>query len=1221
VVGWNLSQGTRPSVTVRIRIRFDIAFSSRFAPRPIAMPSDPVEQNLLFALVAVKMGLVDGEGLIAALNAWSGAKPRPIGRVLVEHAALPEARLPLVEATYRGLLEVADNDPRLGLASLQRDAGAIEVDLGRVADAEVRSALMRIGVPTPRADANLLATVFDGRDCRTDPRVHTANLCATQFAPELSPPGAQAEAGSDARSPRMATAVMDQEATPVVTQDHAATQPGPNAATSDGPSPAPVPAATLDALATRIEEDPGMAPTAYHTPAGEADRDVHAPPAAETRAPIRYRALKLHAKGGLGEVFEALDEELGRKVALKEIQNRHAGRADSRSRFLIEAEVTGGLEHPGIVPVYGLGKHPDGRPYYAMRFIRGKTLKEAIETHHTTAKSSRDPAERSLSLRALLNQLIDVCNAMAYAHQRGILHRDIKPANIMLGGFGETLVVDWGLAKPVDQPETLIDRSLEPLRPLSAGQSGTGTLYGATVGTPQFMSPEQAEGDLDRLGPASDVYSIGATLYCILIGKPPFQDSHIPQLLEKVRRGKFRRPREVDPQVPPPLEAICLKAMAMEPEDRYAAATQMADDLEHWLADEPVSVYRDPWTARLARWARRHKTLVTTSAALVLAALLALSVGTVLIKREQARTEANFRLARDAVDQMLTRLGEVELADVPQMEVVRRTMLAKALDFYRTFLAQRGDDPSIRRETGRANLRLGDIEEMLGDYPAAESAYGRSTALLEALAAEHPGDADVRHDLADARHRQGVLLKKSNRFAEAERSLSAARRLRAQLVAEHPGDPDAARDETDSVYQLGTVMARLGRVKAVSAAYAAAVDAERKLAAEHPERPDYTRKLGRYLNNRGILLRGTSADPREAEASFREALGFQQPLAERSPTVAGLQWELARTTGNLAASLERTQGMARAVPVYREALARIRRLADDYPSVPDYQNELAVVSFNLGLALTQLATAEKGAGEDQAIVDQTAKEAEGCLEESIAIYRQLVQPERFPERPDFRQRLAQAACRRGILLFNSGRPERAEALFLESMRTLEDLVRRYPQVPEYQSDLGVAYQNLAITQIDARPDDARRSFERALTHQRTALRIDPRNPYFVQYVLQVYLGLKDAFEALRDHAAAAAAAEDVVRLLPEDALATYRSALLLDLSATLVESARALPEARRKELAGARAELALKRLRKAVNDGARLSPADPFEAIRQHDPEALERLRKTAQANANPAVG
>src|SRR5262249_14957290 len=152
---------------------------------------------------------------------------------------------------------------------------------------------------------------------------------------------------------------------------------------------------------------------------------------------------------GLGEVFVALDEELRREVALKEIRPQHADREDSRARFLFEAEVTGQLEHPGVVPVYGLGCHPDGRPYYAMRFIKGHSLKEAIKCFHQWPSGRREDGPRTLELRQLLRRFVDVCNAVAYAHSRGVLHRDLKPDNIMLGAYGETLVVDWGLATVV----------------------------------------------------------------------------------------------------------------------------------------------------------------------------------------------------------------------------------------------------------------------------------------------------------------------------------------------------------------------------------------------------------------------------------------------------------------------------------------------------------------------------------------------------------------------------------------------------------------------------------------------------------------------------------------------------------------------------------------------------------------------------------------------------
>jgi serine/threonine-protein kinase len=171
-----------------------------------------------------------------------------------------------------------------------------------------------------------------------------------------------------------------------------------------------------------------------------------------TSAGVRFRILRPHAQGGLGQVLVALDEELHREVALKEIKDRHANHAESRDRFVREAEITGGLEHPGIVPVYGLGHYPDGRPFYAMRFIQGESLQEAIRRFHAADRPDRDGTERALELRQLLGRFVDVCHAIAYAHSRGVIHRDLKPANVMLGQFGETLVVDWGLAKATGRP-------------------------------------------------------------------------------------------------------------------------------------------------------------------------------------------------------------------------------------------------------------------------------------------------------------------------------------------------------------------------------------------------------------------------------------------------------------------------------------------------------------------------------------------------------------------------------------------------------------------------------------------------------------------------------------------------------------------------------------------------------------------------------------------------
>jgi tRNA A-37 threonylcarbamoyl transferase component Bud32 len=260
----------------------------------------------------------------------------------------------------------------------------------------------------------------------------------------------------------------------------------------------------------------------------------------------RFRILRPHARGGLGEVYLARDDELGREVALKEIQARHADSPENRTRFVREAEITGGLEHPGIVPVYGLGRHEDGRPFYAMRFIRGNSLKDAVDGLEKDEGARRDAGLREVALRKLVRRIYDVCNALEYAHSRGVVHRDLKPGNIMLGNYGETLVVDWGLAKAGAASPTSTAASEAPLQPASAYDDAA-TRTGDAIGTPAYMAPEQAAGRLDLLGPRSDVYGLGATLYCVLTGRPPFIDREIHLLLDKVQRGDFARSRRYSP--------------------------------------------------------------------------------------------------------------------------------------------------------------------------------------------------------------------------------------------------------------------------------------------------------------------------------------------------------------------------------------------------------------------------------------------------------------------------------------------------------------------------------------------------------------------------------------------------------------------------------------------------------------------------------------------------
>ena len=360
----------------------------------------------------------------------------------------------------------------------------------------------------------------------------------------------------------------------------------------------------VDALRHRIDALKAMAPLIGPTvPRPDADGGAAAPvpppPRQSATCVAEYREFRFHAEGGLGEVFMAHGEDLNRDVALKFIKTQRVHDPDCQRRFFQEAEITGRLEHPGIVPVYSLGHDGDGSPCYAMRFIRGRTLEDAIQEFH--GAGGPGPAGRPHQLRGLIKRLVAVCNTIAYAHSRGVLHRDLKPKNIMLDKYDETLVVDWGLARPFGRSEA--DRALgeETLTP-SSGSSGSGSPTAGVVGTPAYMSPEQADGRWDLVGPPSDVYSLGATLYVLLTGRAPFEGRHVGEVLDRVRRGEFPPPRQVRPWVPGSLDAVCRKSMALKIEDRYPTALALAEDLEHWLADEPVTAYRDPLGVRLARW-------------------------------------------------------------------------------------------------------------------------------------------------------------------------------------------------------------------------------------------------------------------------------------------------------------------------------------------------------------------------------------------------------------------------------------------------------------------------------------------------------------------------------------------------------------------------------------------------------------------------------------------
>ncbi len=546
---------------------------------------------------------------------------------------------------------------------------------------------------------------------------------------------------------------------------------------------------------------------------GDADRTTSYSVGAATSDGQRFRVLRPHARGGLGAVFVALDTELHREVALKQILDHHADDMVSRQRFLLEAEVTGGLEHPGIVPVYGLGNDGDGRPYYAMRFIKGDSLKEAIGRFHTDESLKNQPGRRSLELRKLLRRFTDVCNAIEYAHSRGVLHRDIKPGNIIVGKHGETLVVDSGLAKARGRADVAESTDERPLLPSSASGSAE-TLPGSALGTPAYMSPEQAAGELDRLGPRSDVYGLGATLYCLLTGKSPFENDDIGELLRQVRKGEFPSPRVLDPAIDRALEAICLKAMATKPEDRYGSCRALADDIDRWMADEPVTAWTEPWTRTLLRWLTRHRVGMTAAAMAGLVALVGLAAvaatqahgrAALEIKNREladanAKVRARYDVAVDAIKTYYTGVGEDFLLKEEKFKDLRNRLLTSAADYYGKLGAMLGKEKDLvsRRALAASNFELADLTEKIGRKDDALVAHRAVLAAREAMAAEPGTDAAAKVEVGQSLTAIATLLTSIEQTDEALATYRRSESLLAGLAESEPSARAAAGGAAES---------------------------------------------------------------------------------------------------------------------------------------------------------------------------------------------------------------------------------------------------------------------------------------------------------------------------------------------------------------------------------------------------------------------------------------
>jgi serine/threonine-protein kinase len=711
----------------------------------------------------------------------------------------------------------------------------------------------------------------------------------------------------------------------------------------------------------------------------------------------RFQLIRRHARGGIGEVWVARDSELQRDVALKEIQPQYAEREDHRARFVLEAEITGNLEHPGIVPVYSLGRNAEGRPYYAMRFIRGESFSVAIRRFHAemreaaSARGKRSRPMWGIEFRQLLRRFLDVCDAMDYAHSRGVLHRDLKPANIMLGRYGETLVVDWGLAKVIGKPDVVAEHADGDFEPTFAGASVTATgetQPGTTIGTPSYMSPEQAKGAIDQLGPTSDVYSLGATLYEVLTGRIAYPGETIKEVIDKVLKGNFPPPRAVERSIPAPLEAICLKAMASESQERYPSVRALAQDLEHWMADEPVTAYPERRLERLGRWLRQHRTWAAAAVAALVGVTLVATAAAMIIEGARQRealvrkeAEDNFSMAQSAVEKYLTSVSENTLLaqqDSVDIRSLRQELLNTALTYYKTFAKQRGNDPRLRQQLANAYFRVGEVTKEIGSPSEAIEAFHSAETIWQSLAAAHPEDDELESHVAECQLAIGKQMDELGDLKGAMTTLAQSRATLERLVAKHPEVAAYQSSLADCYSKIAHDQGKLEVGDHGLASLERAKAIQQKLIARYPSEIKYRKRLAEMINILGYV-HFKRLEYAAALGCFEGVREICQPLLDQTtagPKPLGLLDPLVLSYYNIAMIHVENKHYEKALPALEKSLESRSALAAAHPSVTKFQEKL-------GTSYSEAADIQHKAG-------QNAK-AISSIQKSIEILEKLVQ--------------------------------------------------------------------------------------------------------------------------------------------------------------------------------------------------------------------------------------
>ncbi len=766
-----------------------------------------------------------------------------------------------------------------------------------------------------------------------------------------------------------------------------------------------------------------------------------------------YELLGELGRGAMGVVYKARQVGLKRIVALKMILS--GGRASQAElhRFRTEAEAVARLQHPYIVQVFEIGEH-QGLPFFSLEFVEGGCLADKI-------------AENPMPLREAAELVRKLAEGMACAHENGIIHRDLKPANVLLTREGDPKITDFGLAKKLEE------------------DSGA-TRVGAIMGTPSYMAPEQAEGRNDLIGPHSDIYALGAILYDLITGRPPFRGATLLETLTQVRTAEPVSPARLHPKMPHDLETITLKCLQKEPKKRYHTARDLVEDLRRFLAGEPILARPVSPLERSWKWCKRNPAAAALIAVSALS-LLAIAAGGVAYARSETlraeeaerlrqeadsqrdRAQEHFRQARAAVDEMLSRVGQEQLGYEPRMEQVRRDLLEKAAAFYDRFMQLESADPSVRQEAARAARKVGDARALLGQQAEAEQAYRRSLELLDAVLQEAPQDVAARQDLAAATNNLANQLRVARRFDEADALSARAIELYRQLADEAPEDRVRQRELALAYYNRSLLEQERGKIAEAAVNLLSARQLQQKLLTLDPNELQTREELARTYNAQGALQMSSRVG--EAEQNLLEALSLYQGMAKQYPKNARVREGLLDTTSKLG-ELLRTSRPSDAGPLLRRAVELGRQLVADYPTVPDYQRQLASARTSLGV--WQLADGRRAAAKlsfDQALQDR----------------QRLTQ--NFPLRPDFQRELASAEGVVALQLLTAGLSADAAPLCRRSVETLRKLIKDHPGQPADERELALALVRLATVE----PNNADKLLREALTIQERLVQREPRS--------------------------------------------------------------------------------------------------------------------------------